>query len=86
MGLLAIVIIGLVAGLIARALVPGSQAMGVVATTILGVAGSFVGALVINVINRSPDWLTLQPTNLVFSVIGALVVLALTSVGQRVRS
>ncbi len=86
MGLIAIIVIGFIAGLVARALMPGSQSMGLLATTVLGVAGSFTGGLVDKVINHQRDWFVLQPSGLVFSIIGALVVLALMGVGQRVRS
>ena len=46
MGLLEIVgmlVFGLVAGAIARLLMPGRQAMGLFATMLLGIAGSFLG-------------------------------------------
>ena len=36
MSLIAFLVVGLIAGLIARAIYPGSQAMGLVATTLLG--------------------------------------------------
>ena len=45
MGILTMIVIGLVAGLIARAIVPGRQSMGVLATMLLGIVGSFVGGL-----------------------------------------
>ncbi|PZR09374.1 MAG: GlsB/YeaQ/YmgE family stress response membrane protein [Archangium gephyra] len=86
MGLIAIIVVGLLAGLVARALMPGAQSMNLLATTVLGIAGSFVGGLVNNVIFQNADWFELRPTGLLFSVIGALAVLALMGVGQRVRS
>lgn len=86
MGLIAIIVIGLLGGLVARALMPGTQSMNLVGTTLLGVAGSFVGGLVNSVIFHNADWFELRPTGLLFSVIGALAVLALMGVGQRVRS
>jgi uncharacterized membrane protein YeaQ/YmgE (transglycosylase-associated protein family) len=46
MGILVWIIVGFFAGLIARALMPGRQAMGLLATTLLGMAGSVVGGLV----------------------------------------
>ncbi|MGV3621829.1 MAG: GlsB/YeaQ/YmgE family stress response membrane protein [Archangium sp.] len=86
MGLIAIIVIGLLAGLVARALMPGTQSMNLLTTTVLGIAGSFVGGLVANVIFHHADWFELRPSGLVFSVIGALAVLGLMGVGQRVRS
>src|SRR5437773_10402105 len=43
MGIIAFLIIGLIAGFIARALVPGPHPMGWLGTMILGIVGSFVG-------------------------------------------
>ena len=40
MSLILTILIGLVVGLIARALLPGDQKMGFIPTTILGIAGS----------------------------------------------
>src|SRR6202012_2635617 len=38
-----VIILGLVVGLIARAVVPGRQPMGWIATAVLGIVGSYVG-------------------------------------------
>ena len=38
-----LLIIGLVAGLLARLLMPGKDAMGLIATMLLGIAGSIIG-------------------------------------------
>jgi len=44
--ILGILISGLVIGLLARALLPGPDPMGIGATILLGIAGSFIGGLV----------------------------------------
>lgn len=52
-------IVGLLAGLLARALVPGEDAMGLLATLVLGLAGSLVGGLPLGVLTvglRSGAW------------------------------
>ena len=46
MSILMFIVLGLVAGLLARAIVPGRQSLGLVATALLGMAGSFVGGFV----------------------------------------
>jgi uncharacterized membrane protein YeaQ/YmgE (transglycosylase-associated protein family) len=38
-----IIVLGLVVGLVARLIVPGRQPLGVIATILLGIAGSYVG-------------------------------------------
>jgi uncharacterized membrane protein YeaQ/YmgE (transglycosylase-associated protein family) len=49
-GILVVLLIGLVAGFIARAVIPGKQDMGIAATLVLGLIGSVVGNLLSNLI------------------------------------
>ncbi len=46
MGIVGWIVLGLLAGLIAKALVSGDEGFGVVLTTILGIVGAAVGGLV----------------------------------------
>ncbi len=39
------VIVGFVVGLIARAVLPGTQSIGIILTAVLGIAGSFIAGL-----------------------------------------
>ena len=86
MSIIAFIVIGFVIGLIARAIVPGSQSMGLLATTGLGIAGSFIGGLVASVMYPRNDWTQLYPHNLLFSVLGAVLLLvAIIGVNRRAR-
>lgn len=77
MGILLFIIIGFLAGLIARALMPGRQHFGVLATTLIGMAGSLVGGLIGSAIwSRGHVW-ALEPAGLILSIVGALIVLAI---------
>ncbi len=78
MGIILFIIIGLVAGLLARAIMPGRQSMGLIATTILGMVGSLVGGLVGSMFGRG-DVTRLEPAGIIMSVLGALLVLFLYS-------
>jgi uncharacterized membrane protein YeaQ/YmgE (transglycosylase-associated protein family) len=70
------VIIGAIAGYVARLLVPGRQPLGVVGTIVLGIAGSFVGGFLGYVLfNKDIDEGALQPSGVVGSIIGALIAL-----------
>ncbi|HLQ05223.1 MAG TPA: GlsB/YeaQ/YmgE family stress response membrane protein [Verrucomicrobiae bacterium] len=73
MGLIVFLIVGLVAGFIARALVPGPDPMGWLGTMILGIVGSFVGGTLAALLFGGT--LEVSPTGLIGSVIGAIVVL-----------
>jgi len=83
MSLLAFLLFGLIVGLIARALMPGTQSMGCFATALLGCAGSFTGGLLGNLLSGR-SLLALNPSGFIGSVLGALIVLFLP--GHRFRS
>jgi uncharacterized membrane protein YeaQ/YmgE (transglycosylase-associated protein family) len=67
---------GFLAGLIARAIMPGKQSMGLGLTTLLGVIGSFVGGFLSSLFSRQPVSL-FRPSGIIGSIIGALIVLAI---------
>ncbi|MFY2556432.1 GlsB/YeaQ/YmgE family stress response membrane protein [Corallococcus terminator] len=85
MGIIAFLVIGLLAGLIARALMPGNQSMGLIATTLLGIVGSFVGGFIGSLFRSDGRVFDLHPTGLLFSVLGALAVLFLVGLAGRRR-
>jgi uncharacterized membrane protein YeaQ/YmgE (transglycosylase-associated protein family) len=85
MGIIAFIIIGLIAGLIARAILPGRQSMGLLATTLLGMVGSLVGGLVGSLFVRDGRLFDVHPSGLIMSVIGAIVVLLLVGAAGRRR-
>ena len=74
--ILSIIIIGLIAGALARLLVPGRQHMSIPMTVLLGVVGSFVGGFLGYLFFRSDaaDGF-LQPAGIIGSIIGAIIVL-----------
>jgi uncharacterized membrane protein YeaQ/YmgE (transglycosylase-associated protein family) len=67
-------IIGLVAGALARLIMPGRDPMGVIATMVLGIIGSVVGGLVSWAI-WGVDEGGFRPAGFILSLIGAVVVL-----------
>lgn len=73
MGLIIWLIVGLLAGFIARALVPGSDPMGVVGTLVLGLVGSLVGGFLGNLLFGGD--LDISAAGIVGSVIGAVIAL-----------
>jgi uncharacterized membrane protein YeaQ/YmgE (transglycosylase-associated protein family) len=68
-------IVGFLAGLVARAIMPGVDSMGIIATTILGIVGSLVGGFLGGLIWKPQPGAKFHPAGFVFSVIGALLVL-----------
>lgn len=73
MGLIAFLLIGLIAGFIARALVPGPDPMGWLGTMVLGIVGSLVGGTLAALLFGGT--LEVSATGLIGSIIGAIIVL-----------
>ena len=71
-----LLIVGALAGFLARLLVPGPDPMGVVATIILGIVGSFIGGFLGYLIFRKDaDEGAFQAAGIIGSVIGAVIAL-----------
>jgi uncharacterized membrane protein YeaQ/YmgE (transglycosylase-associated protein family) len=74
--ILGLIIIGLIAGALARFLVPGRDPMGIGATIALGIVGSFLGGFLADVLFRGDAAdRGLSPAGLLGSVIGAVIAL-----------
>ena len=75
-GLLMLIIVGAIAGFIARALVPGRDAMSIGATIVLGIVGSFIGGF-LGALLFGKDAVSglLQPSGIIGSIIGAVIAL-----------
>nr|WP_285595677.1 GlsB/YeaQ/YmgE family stress response membrane protein [Kineosporia sp. NBRC 101731] len=74
--IITLIIVGLIAGAVARLLVPGRQNMSIVTTIVIGIVGSFVGGFLGYLIfgKDSTDGF-LQPSGLIGSIIGTIIVL-----------
>lgn len=72
MGIITMIVVGFIVGLIARAIMPGDQKLGIIMTIILGIAGSIVAgylgaALGFYTAGQGAGWIG--------SIIGAIIVL-----------
>lgn len=73
-----LIIIGLIAGALARLLVPGKQDLCIPATIVLGIIGSFVGGFLGYLIfHHHSQSGFLQPSEIMGSVIAAVIMLLL---------
>jgi uncharacterized membrane protein YeaQ/YmgE (transglycosylase-associated protein family) len=76
--IISLVIIGLVAGSLARLAVPGKQDLTIRGTIVLGIVGSFVGGFLGYLLfHHHADNGLIQPSGIVGSVIGSVIVLLL---------
>lgn len=75
MNIIWFLIVGLIAGFVARALVPGDDSMGIIPTLVLGVVGSFVGGFIFALFSSDREILDFSTTGLIGSILGAIVAL-----------
>lgn len=73
MGLLWMLIIGLIAGALAKLIMPGKDPGGCIVTMLLGVAGAFVGGFLFRLLGIGGA----GPAGLIGATIGALIILAI---------
>jgi uncharacterized membrane protein YeaQ/YmgE (transglycosylase-associated protein family) len=70
------VVIGFVVGLVARAILPGTQSLGLILTAVLGIAGSFAAGFA----GQALGWYAQgEAVGFIASVIGAMVLLFVVS-------
>lgn len=85
--IITLLIIGLIAGALARLLVPGKDPMGIFATILLGIVGSFIGGFLGYVLfghDKAEGFF--QPSGLLGSIIGSVIVLLIYRAMGRNRS
>jgi uncharacterized membrane protein YeaQ/YmgE (transglycosylase-associated protein family) len=72
MGLVWTIVVGFLVGLVARAVMPGRQALGIIATTLVGIGGSLLAGYA----GQALGFYSVgEPVGFIASVVGALVVL-----------
>jgi uncharacterized membrane protein YeaQ/YmgE (transglycosylase-associated protein family) len=74
--IIGLIVIGLIAGFIARAVVPGRQSLSILQTILLGIVGSFVGGFLGKLLFNSGNGFV-QPSSWIGSIIGAIIVLVI---------
>ena len=68
-------VVGFVVGLIARAVLPGADHMGIIATTVVGIIGSFIGGWIGGMIKKPAEGAKFHPAGFLMSIVGAIVLL-----------
>jgi uncharacterized membrane protein YeaQ/YmgE (transglycosylase-associated protein family) len=84
MGILAWIVLGLIAGAIAKAIMPGKDPGGIIVTMLIGIVGAFLGGFIGNLItgaglNGFSLW------SVLLAVVGALILLWIYRLTTRPR-
>ena len=80
LSILGTIIVGFIVGLIARAVKPGNDKLGLIMTTVLGIAGSFLASYA----GAAMGWYAPgAPAGWIASIVGAVVLLVLYGLVKR---
>jgi uncharacterized membrane protein YeaQ/YmgE (transglycosylase-associated protein family) len=72
MGIIGTIVVGFIVGLLARAIKPGNDRMGLIMTTLLGIAGAFIARYA----GMAMGWYSEgEPAGWIASIIGAVILL-----------
>ncbi len=75
MSIIVWMLLGLVAGVIAKMLMPGKDPGGLVVTIIIGIAGAIVGGVLWNLVTGNDSYGDFDVGGVVIAVIGAMILL-----------
>jgi uncharacterized membrane protein YeaQ/YmgE (transglycosylase-associated protein family) len=83
MAIIGTILVGFIVGLIARALKPGNDSMGIILTTLLGIAGAFLARFLGQAMGL---YTANEPAGWIASVIGAVILLFVVAMLRGRRS
>ena len=75
MGILAFIVVGLIAGLLAKLVMPGDDPGGLILTTLIGIAGAFVGGLIVQILGGA-GVTGINIWSILVATLGAVILLA----------
>jgi uncharacterized membrane protein YeaQ/YmgE (transglycosylase-associated protein family) len=76
MGILALIVVGLIAGLLAKLLMPGDDPGGLIITPLIGIAGAFVGGFVVDFLGGA-GVTGINIWSILVATLGAIMLLAI---------
>jgi uncharacterized membrane protein YeaQ/YmgE (transglycosylase-associated protein family) len=84
MGIIAWIVLGLIAGAIAKALMPGPDPGGIIVTALIGIVGAFLGGFLGNLITGSGlNGFSLW--SIILAIVGAMILLWIYRMTNRRR-
>ena len=83
MGIISMIVVGFIVGLLARAIMPGDQKLGIIMTIILGIVGSVVAGFLGSALGFYQPG---QGAGWIGSIVGALIVLFVYGLATKKRA
>ena len=69
--------VGLIAGVLAKWVMPGPDPGGIIVTILIGIAGALIGGFVVNTLFGGPGMSGINLTSILVATLGAIVLLAI---------
>jgi uncharacterized membrane protein YeaQ/YmgE (transglycosylase-associated protein family) len=69
-------VVGLVAGVLAKWVMPGPDPGGIIITILIGIAGSFVGGFIVQGLFGGPEITRISLGSILIATLGAIILLA----------
>jgi uncharacterized membrane protein YeaQ/YmgE (transglycosylase-associated protein family) len=85
MSIIAWIIFGLIAGALAKWLLPGDDPGGIIMTMVLGIVGALIGGFIVGILSGQNFTTHFNFASLIVAIIGAVIVLLLYRVIQNRR-
>jgi len=76
MGILAWIVVGLIAGMLGKLIMPGDDPGGIIVTILIGIVGAFVGGFVMNLLGFG-DVSGFNIYSILVATLGAIILLAI---------
>ena len=77
MGIIGWIVVGLIAGLVAKAIVPGHAPGGIIITVLLGIGGALLGGFLAVALGFGPDTQTFDLRTILIAIVGAILILVI---------
>ncbi len=76
MGIIAWILLGLIAGALAKAIMPGDDPGGIIVTIVIGIVGALVGGFLWNLFTGNDSYGDLDIGGILIAIVGSLILLA----------
>jgi uncharacterized membrane protein YeaQ/YmgE (transglycosylase-associated protein family) len=73
----ALIVVGLIAGVLAKWVMPGPDPGGIIITILIGIAGAFVGRYIVQALLGGPAVTSLSIGSILVATLGAVLLLAI---------
>jgi uncharacterized membrane protein YeaQ/YmgE (transglycosylase-associated protein family) len=72
----ALIVVGLIAGVLAKWVMPGPDPGGIIVTILIGIAGAFVGGYIVQSLFGGPPMTSVGISSILVATLGAVLLLA----------